>query len=446
MSKKDNLKNAKITDEVVDKTKNEEKQETTDEMPEEKNKKHMKHKLLKITSIIISIVLVLLIVLVSTYIIYDKKNEEKLSQRKLELEAVFIGTDKELEYGTEIKIEDLEKELFSLDKIQSINNYKLQINNEEQQTDNTYKFMQINDNKIKCTIYEVDSSKKVLNINIDNSSFLNFFKNFTIKYEPQEIELEKEYNYKVIDTQKPIIEGVADKEIFKGDDIDLKAGISAKDPVDGELEVSIEGEVKKDEVGEYPIKVKAIDKNSNESTAEFKVNVKEKPIANIPKPTNTNQAGSKKPSGNSGSSGFSSSGSSIPTYTVMSSLETEMFNITNQYRTEAGLQALRWDANLADIARKRTLATAHLGAEYYGWGHFATEYSDIFTHLMNSGVSFSNANENIAWNYSTKAAVKWLYNSPLHHAAMMGDYDTTGCGVCKGPDGEYLYFQVFVKK
>lgn len=73
-----------------------------------------------------------------------------------------------------------------------------------------------------------------------------------------------------------------------------------------------------------------------------------------------------------------------------------MFNMTNQYRTAEGLKALEWDSNLADIARKRALATAHLGAEYYGWGHFATEYSDIFTHLTKSGVSFNDANENIA--------------------------------------------------
>lgn len=216
-----------------------------------------------------------------------------------------------------MKIEDLEKELLSLNKIQSINSYKLYINEEEQTTDNTYKFLQLNDNKIRCIIYELDSSKKVVNINIDNSSFLNFFKNSAIKYESQEIELEKEYNYKIVDTQNPIIEGVADKEIFKGDDIDLKAGISAKDPVDGELEISIEGEVKKDEVGEYLIKVKATDKNSNESTAEFKVKVKEKIIPKTTTPKTT--SGPK--SASSSSSSSSSSGSSISTYTVMPSLE-----------------------------------------------------------------------------------------------------------------------------
>ena len=57
-----------------------------------------------------------------------------------------------------------------------------------------------------------------------------------------------------------------------------ESGISARDPVDGELEITIEGEVKKDEIGEYKIIVKATDKNSNETSAEFTVKVKEKPV------------------------------------------------------------------------------------------------------------------------------------------------------------------------
>lgn len=435
----------------------------SDKNNEEKNNKRNKnkkkdnkdHKLLKIILSIILVILLLLYVIICTYIIYNRKQQKILSEKKSNLKSIFIGTDKEIEYGTEVKIDDLEKELFNFAMLQSIDSYKLEINNEEQFAGQTYKFMKINDNKIKSIIHEVDNNKKVLIVNIDNSSFLNFFKNFSIKYEPQSIDIEREYNYKVVDTQKPIIEGVENKEIFKGEDIDLKAGITAKDPVDGDLEFTVNGNVKKEEVGEYQIKVTATDKNSNESTAEFKVIVKEKPIINNTKIT-TNTSTNKKSSNSSNTSkattssnakkDTNSTSTSVATYTVMSSMEKEMFNLTNKYRTSAGLKALTWDSKIASIARQRSLATAQLGAEYYGWGHYATKYGYIGTHLKNSGVSFSDVNEIIAWNYSTNAAVKWLYNSSLHHAAMMGDYDITGCGVCKGPDGEYIYFQVFVKK
>ena len=421
--------------------KNEEEEKT------KKVKEHKKNKLLKIIFIIFAIIIILFALIVSAYVVYNRKQKDFIAQKTLELEAIFIGEEKEIEYGTEIKIEDLEKELLNLSLIQDIDSYTLKINNENQEKDNTYKFTQINNNEILCTVCEIDNNKKVLNVKIDNSSFINFFKNFEIKYEPQEIKIEKTYNYNVVDTQKPVIEGVSDKEIYKGEEIDLKSGISAKDPVDGDLEFTIEGEVKKDEIGDYKITVKATDKNSNETSAEFNVKVKEKPVVNTPTTSSSKSSGSKNSSNTSSSSNKQSSGnSSVATYTVMPSMEQEMFNLTNQYRASGGLSALKWDSTLASIARKRSLATAHLGAENYGWGHFGTEYGDIFSHLINSGVSFTDANEIIAWNYSTSAAVKWLYNSPLHKAAMMGNYNYTGCGVCKGPDGEYLYFQVFAQK
>lgn len=408
----------------------------------EKIKEHGKNKLLKITIIILAIIIILSILIVSAYVIYNKKQNEFIAQKSAELESIFIGENKEIEYGTEIKIEDLEKELLNLSLVQDVDSYTLKINDENQEKDNTYKFTQINNNEIICSICEIDNNKKVLHVEIDNSSFLNFFKNFAIKYEPQEIKIEKTYNYNVVDTQKPVIEGVSDKEIYKGEEIDLRSGISAKDPVDGDLEFTIEGEVKKDEIGDYKITVKATDKNSNETSVEFNVKVKEKPTV-----APTTSSSSKNNSNASNNSNKQSSGSgSVATYTVMPSMEQEMFSLTNQYRASGGLPALKWDSTLASIARKRSLATAHLGAENYGWGHFGTEYGDIFSHLINSGVSFSDANEIIAWNYSTKAAVKWLYNSPLHKAAMMGNYNSTGCGVCKGPDGEYLYFQVFAQR
>lgn len=77
--------------------------------------------------------------------------------------------------------------------------------------------------------------------------------------------------------------------------------------MDGELEVNIEGQVNKDEVGEYPIKVIAKDKNGNETVQEFKVIVKEeeKIQSNQNKKTSTSSS-SKSNNNSSGKSNTSS--------------------------------------------------------------------------------------------------------------------------------------------
>ena len=125
----------------------------------------------------------------------------------------FIGEDREIEYGTEIRIVDLKKELLDVDL--SLENIKISINGEDQASDKIYKFLKVNDNKVKCTLTDV----------IDG----------------EQISVAKTYIYKVIDTVKPILEGISDKEISQGEEIDLKAGIVAKDPIDGDLEVNTSG-------------------------------------------------------------------------------------------------------------------------------------------------------------------------------------------------------------
>ena len=86
----------------------------------------------------------------------------------------------------------------------------------------------------------------------------------------------------VKDTKFPVIELKSEKvEIVKGADINLKENVSsAKDPVDGDLEVEVNGSVNKDQTGEYNVKVTAKDKNKNETSKDYKVVVNEAPAAN----------------------------------------------------------------------------------------------------------------------------------------------------------------------
>ena len=197
------------------------------------------------------------------------------SEVKKSFGYAFIGENKEIEYGTEMKIIDLRKELLDVDL--TVESIKISINDEVQKSDNVYKFLKIDENKIKCTLTDVIYGEQVI--------------------------VARTYIYKVIDTAKPIFEGICDKEIVQGEDIDLKAGIIAKDPVDGELEVNTEGEFNKDVPGEYTITAKATDKNNNESSQNFKVVVKKKEEAT----TSAKQAKSEKT--NKSTSQESSSGS-----------------------------------------------------------------------------------------------------------------------------------------
>ncbi len=98
------------------------------------------------------------------------------------------------------------------------------------------------------------------------------------KEKTEEIKVEKDYEIQVVDTKAPILSGVEDKTISVGDTLDFQTFISAKDPIDGELKVEIEGEWDSKKAGVYTLKAYAIDKNENRSEQEFKVTVKEKTV------------------------------------------------------------------------------------------------------------------------------------------------------------------------
>ena len=89
-------------------------------------------------------------------------------------------------------------------------------------------------------------------------------------------------NIEVKYTKFPVLELKSEKvEIVKGAGINLKENVSsAKDPVDGDLEVEVNGSVNKDQTGEYNVKVTAKDKNKNETSKDYKVVVNEAPAAN----------------------------------------------------------------------------------------------------------------------------------------------------------------------
>lgn len=190
---------------------------------------------------IISVIAIIVIGLVVTYFILSdkvKENEYKeLLQSKLSLQ------DKVVEYGSE--------ETFEVQ-----DNVKIYKDNNEIKT---YKFS------------EVGSIKFIESI---KGTYKNLFN------QDKEIEISRNVIYTIIDTKAPIIEGVEDKTIVEGTEIDLKEGIKAYDEIDGNLDIVVDGDVDTNTVGEYTVSVKAVDRNNNETIKEYKVIVEDKSVVN----------------------------------------------------------------------------------------------------------------------------------------------------------------------
>ena len=137
-------------------------------------------------------------------------------------------------------------------------------------------------------------------------------------------EIEAEITLEVKDTKEPVIKLKKEKvEITAGDKLDAASNIeSVKDPVDGDLKKSedkkltkngyiITSDVNAEKAGSYTVKVTAYDVNGNKAESSYKVTVKKKSQEQAPTQNNnqtsgngytSNQGSYNKPtSGNTGS-------------------------------------------------------------------------------------------------------------------------------------------------
>lgn len=111
----------------------------------------------------------------------------------------------------------------------------------------------------------------------------------------------------------------------------------------------------------------------------------------------------------------------------------DIFELTNQYRTEVGLSPLVYDEKLMAYAQKR-----------------AEELVGYYSHTRPDGTSFATGlsgggAENISYGQKsgTAAAISWK-NSPGHYANMIhSDLSKIGIGVVYSPSGDLHWVQVF---
>lgn len=82
--------------------------------------------------------------------------------------------------------------------------------------------------------------------------------------------------FKVIDITSPVIKGDTDINVIKGNDFDLSKHYTIHDNANPNPKVSILGTVDVNEIGEYNIKIKAIDASQNESFFDMVIHVIER--------------------------------------------------------------------------------------------------------------------------------------------------------------------------
>lgn len=262
-----------------------------DEKIEEKVDNKPKDK--KNTAIIVTTIIIILLVIlagVGTYLfMYNKKAtikyENEIKEISKQNSMAIIDYKEEVGNNTTWTYEDLENKLIDKSKLAKGTEIKVTINDEVFKEGDTYTFV-IGETKIDIYLNKTYTYK-------------------VFKEETEVIENKKEIVITIKDTVAPVIEGVKNQTITVGDTLDLLKGITAKDDVDGDVEVKSEGEVDTKKAGTYKVKIYAEDKSGNRAEQEMTVTVKKKATTTTKPSTSTT---TKPSTGSSSSSGSSSGG------------------------------------------------------------------------------------------------------------------------------------------
>ena len=128
-------------------------------------------------------------------------------------------------------------------------------------------------------------------------------------------------------------------------------------------------------------------------------------------------------------------------------LEIECFNLVNQMRIEKGLKPLIFAPDLLRLARNYSL---DMGKRNF-FSHYNPEGLSPFQRMEKSGINFTTAGENIAYNYgyadAAKVAADGWRHSPGHYRNIIDpDFVESAIGISKSSDGKYFLTQEFIKR
>lgn len=134
--------------------------------------------------------------------------------------------------------------------------------------------------------------------------------------------------------------------------------------------------------------------------------------------------------------------------TVTFGLERKAFELLNQERISGGLMPLKWNNEMAKIARyhSENMARGNYFSHREADGSMVNDRADLF------GMSdWKSIGENIAFNRGFKlpadsACQQWM-NSPAHRDNILDKrWKEAGIGVAIAADGAYYFTQVFILK
>ena len=118
--------------------------------------------------------------------------------------------------------------------------------------------------------------------------------------------------------------------------------------------------------------------------------------------------------------------------------EQETFNLINEYRKQNGLEALKIDSKLQEVAKIK--AEDIVNHEYFS--HTSPNLGTPFEMLKQNGITYQIAGENLAGNSSPEKAVEAWIHSPSHKENIVEEkFQYTGICVIESP----IYGKVFVQ-
>ncbi|KKR88016.1 MAG: hypothetical protein UU34_C0001G0013 [Candidatus Curtissbacteria bacterium GW2011_GWA1_41_11] len=128
--------------------------------------------------------------------------------------------------------------------------------------------------------------------------------------------------------------------------------------------------------------------------------------------------------------------------TIDSLSEQEMFNLVNQERIRFGSKALVWDELLDQVGRKHSEDMFKRG--YFS--HFSPEGKDVGNRLLENGIEYSFAGENLALAPNIDRAHTGLMNSEGHRRNILDPaFGKIGIGVVDGGVYGKMFTQVFTE-
>jgi len=136
-----------------------------------------------------------------------------------------------------------------------------------------------------------------------------------------------------------------------------------------------------------------------------------------------------------------------PNYASTEALERRVFDLINQKRMQHGLQPVMWSDDVARVAR---LHSANM-AKYRFFSHQGIDGKRVSNRAESMGVrKWRSLGENIAYSRGfgsplENAIESWMRSSGHRENILGNQWQKTGVGIARLPNGVYYFTQVFLK-